>query len=152
MFFFALCIVFFSVQKGFEEKEMCGKFYAQSAGRVIFSDLISFPRRKILRKLSVVSSFICKTRLWWMKCIGFVTRCSFCVLWNCPDKVRGSLWNFWHPPSQGKSRDLFFKLWFNYFKIFTVGLSPSLDPLNQDRKRGRNSTFERNLNVALPPW
>ena len=31
-------------------------------------------------------------------------------------------------------------------------LNPSLDRFNQDREKGRSSTFERNLNVALTPW
>ena len=30
-------------------------------------------------------------------------------------------------------------------------LNPSLDRLNQDRKKGKKSAFERNLNVALTP-
>ena len=30
-------------------------------------------------------------------------------------------------------------------------LNPSLDRFNQDRKKGKNSTFERNLNGVLAP-
>ena len=85
-------------------------------------------------------------------CIMAESECPGNSLCNKNQQLRGSLLNYWHAPSRQKRKissstsDLIIlicSLW---------GSNPSLDRLNQDWKKGNNSTFERNLNVALTPW
>ena len=42
--------------------------------------------------------------------------------------VRGSLWNYWQPPSRTKTKDSFIKLRSNYSKVFTVGMESFFRP------------------------
>ena len=63
-------------------------------------------------------------------------------------------WQIIHtPPSppRTKTKGLLVNLRFNYFKVLIVAVGALLDCFNQDRKKGKKSTFARNLNVALTP-
>ena len=51
-----------------------------------------------------------------------------------------------------KTKDLFISLRFTYFKVLTASAQSFLDRLNQHWKKGKKSTFERNLNVDPTPW
>ena len=55
------------------------------------------------------------------------------------------------PPSRTKTK-IYSPHWDSMILRCSLwGLNPSLDCLNQDRKRGKKSTFARNLNIALTP-
>ena len=68
-------------------------------------------------------------------------------------QIRGSLWNYWHPPPFPKrKRQISSSTWNSIILRGSLwGSNPSLDLLNQDRKRGKKSIFERSLNVSLTP-
>ena len=51
-------------------------------------------------------------------------------------ELRGSHWNYWHPPSRTTTKDVFINLRFSDFKMFTVGVE-SFFRSSESRPEGR---------------
>ena len=57
------------------------------------------------------------------------------------------------PPFSERKRKIYSSNWDSIILRCSLwGFNPSSSRLNQDQKKGKNSTFERNLNGALTPW
>ena len=63
--------------------------------------------------------------------------------------LRGSFWNYWPPPLPERKRKIYSSTDPIVLRSSLWRLNPSSDCFNQDRKKGKKSIFERNLNVAL---
>ena len=69
-------------------------------------------------------------------------------------RIRGSLCNYWHPPPlPERKRKVYSSTWDSIIsKDFTVGVESFFRPFQPRLDERKNSSFGRNLNVALPPW
>ena len=113
---------------------------------VFFSTLVALVFSMTCASACILLAFlrlICRGTIFFSR--NFSTgnnQASFCSLISMNafifSVVRGSLWNYWHPPSWKKRRKI-------YLRCSLWGLSPSFDHLNQDWKKGKK------LHVVLTP-